>query len=48
VIIGRGRVNKGDIGGWIWLIRFIYLYADRTMKPAEIVLSRWSGNEGEW
>jgi hypothetical protein len=34
--------------GWIWLMYFIYLYENRTMKPVEIILSRREEDEGEW
>jgi hypothetical protein len=30
------------------LMYFIYMYEDRTLKPAKIILSRREGGEGEW
>jgi hypothetical protein len=29
----------------MWPIYFIYLYEDRTMKPVEIILNKWAGEE---
>jgi hypothetical protein len=31
----------------MWLMYFIYLYENRTMKPVEIILSRGKGDERE-
>jgi hypothetical protein len=37
-------MNEEGKGGEIRSVHFIYLYENRTMKPAEIILIR--GNEG--
>jgi hypothetical protein len=39
--VGTSGSGKGKQNGWgegIWLIYFIYMYENRTMKPVEIVL----------
>jgi hypothetical protein len=39
-----GKVVTGEVEGWwIWLMYFIYLYENRTMKPVEIVFKKWEG-----
>jgi hypothetical protein len=40
----RGRVNREGEEGQIWLMYFVYVYENKTMKPTEIVLRR--GEEG--
>jgi hypothetical protein len=38
-----GVVNAEEGGGQIWLMSFLYLHENRTMKPVEIVLKRGAG-----
>jgi hypothetical protein len=38
-------VNRKGKGGWVWLISFVYVYENWTMKPVEIVLR---SGEGGW
>jgi hypothetical protein len=35
---GAETSGRGGEGEWIWSMYFIYLYENRTMKPAENVL----------
>jgi hypothetical protein len=34
----RGRVNRESEGGQIWSMYWVYMYENKTIKPAEIVL----------
>jgi hypothetical protein len=43
----KGRVNEKGEGGGVWLMFFIYLYENRTMKLVGIILSRGKGDKGE-
>jgi hypothetical protein len=47
VPVGRGRVKGESERGWIWLICFVYLYENRTIKLSEIVLRRKKGFESD-
>jgi hypothetical protein len=38
--VGRGKINGEGEGGQIWSMYFVYMYENRTMKPAGIVLKR--------
>jgi hypothetical protein len=42
-ILMGGKVNGEGEGGQIWSIYIIDLYESRTIKPAEITLSRGGG-----
>jgi hypothetical protein len=42
------RVKEGEYGSTLYTCTFAYMYENRTMKPAEIVLRSWEkGDEGE-
>jgi hypothetical protein len=45
--VGVGRVNGEGERGLIWLMYFLYVYENRTMKPVEIILRRGRGDEGD-
>jgi hypothetical protein len=37
VTSGKQRVNRGDEGGWMWSMCFVFMYENRTIKSVEIV-----------
>jgi hypothetical protein len=51
VLPRMGRINTEGREGWIWLMYFIYVHENRTIKPVQIVLrkgkeERKENNEG--
>jgi hypothetical protein len=43
----KGKVNREGEGRQTWLINFVYVYENGTMKSIEIVLKRGKGDKGE-
>jgi hypothetical protein len=43
ILVG-GKGGWEGKGGWIWLMSFIHLHEDRTLKPVKII---WSGGGAE-
>jgi hypothetical protein len=37
------RVNEEDKEGWIWLMYFLHIYKNKTLKPTGDILRRGRG-----
>jgi hypothetical protein len=47
--MGGERVNGEGEGWWIWwMIYFVFIYENRTMKPVKIFPRRKQEDKGEW
>jgi hypothetical protein len=41
-----GRLNEEGEGGRMWMVYFVYMYENRTVKSVEIVLRKGKGRSG--